>query len=477
MRTLRFLVLGCPSLLLALAPVAACESSSTSSPGAFTAEAGTFEAGPLPEAAPPPPDAAPDAPPVPSGVLLTVLEGSLPKKDVRVLFHDATGAVTGESKTDATGVARVATAPAMVTVLTSRSILGGQLVPAQVTFLAVADGDKLTVTLPDLAPPPSVLVGHYQVSFADPAAGATSYDVSVSDGCTNSAQAVTEPVTVDLYPQCLAAKNAVLARGLDDTGAVVGYAFAKGVATPAANATSNVGALAFAAPFITTLHATNIPATATPEAQTLYSLVAEQPYYESTPTGTIASVAGLTRATAAGFADAYQSYVSMRSVASTFSSSGFVRREAPSASPPVFDFATALPFVTDATATGIGRPDVTVATTAPVTATDGGAVLLVWTDATTGRDDTWTFIVPASGTSFKVPALPADAAAFVPTAGAFVDDVTFVEATQLPGYKELKSVPVDPTANEPIQVITKPNVPLPAAGTVRFTHWNSGARG
>jgi hypothetical protein len=476
MRTLRFLVLGCPSLLLALAPVAACESSSSPSSGTFTAEAGTFEAGPLPEAAPPPPDAAPDAPPVPIGVLLTVLEVGLPKPDVRVLFHDATGAVIGESKTDATGVARVATAPAMVTVLTSRSVVGGLLVPAQVTFLAVADGDKLTVTLPDPGPA-LVLLGHYQVSFAGPAAGATNYDVGVSDACISSAQAVTAPVTVDLYPNCIAAKNAVLARGLDLTGAVVGFASAKGIATPAANATSNVGALAFAAPFITTLHATNIPATATPEAQTLYSLVAEQPYYESIPTGTIASVGGVTRATAAGFADAYQSYVSMRSVADIFSSSGFVRREAPSASPPVFDFATALPFVTGATVTGIGRPDVTVATAAPVTGTDGGALLLVWTDATTNRDDTWTFIVPASGTSFKVPALPADAAAFVPTAGAFIDDVTFIEATQLPGYKELKSVPVNPTLVEPIQVITQPNVPLPAAGTVRFTHWNSGTRG
>ena len=66
------------------------------------------------------------------------------------------------------------------------------------------------------------------------------------------------PLTVDLFPGCLAAKNAVLARA-DDSNAVVGAAFAKNVAKPAANATVNVGALTFAAPSVTTFHATNLP--------------------------------------------------------------------------------------------------------------------------------------------------------------------------------------------------------------------------
>jgi hypothetical protein len=307
--------------------------------------------------------------------------------------------------------------------------------------------------------------------------GAVNYNAFVADACATIAVAVDLPITVNLVPGCLAAKNTVLASAYDVNNVVVGAAFAKNVATPAANATANVGPLTFAAPSITTFHATNLPATAAATmGQAYYSLVNDKTFYEA-PVGDPSSVAGATIATATGFAEAYQSSVSVRAAASLFSYSGFVRREAPSASPPAFDFATALPFVTGATATGTGRPDVTVDTAAAFAGTDGAALLLVWADATTRRDDTWTFIVPATGTSFKVPALPADAAAFLPTAGAFIDDVTFIEATHLQGYKELKTVPVAPLQNSPIDVVSDPTVPLPAAGTVRFTTWNSHSRG
>jgi hypothetical protein len=366
----------------------------------------------------------------------------------------------------------------MVTVLTSRPVQGGPSDAAPVTFLAVEDGDKLTVTLPDPAPPTPPVVGHYDVSFAGPVVGAVNYNAFVADACATSAVAVDLPITVNLVPGCLAAKNTVIARAYDGSNVVVGAAFAKNVAKPAANATVNVGALTFAAPSITTFHATNLPATAAASVwQAYYSLVNDQAFREPSPVGEVSSVAGASVARATGFAEAYQSSVSVRAAASMFSYSGFVRREAPSASPPAFDFATALPFVTGATATGTGRPDVTVDTPGAFTGTDGAALLLVWTDATTLSEDTWTFIVPATGTSFKVPALPADAAAFLPTAGAFIDDVTFIEATHLQGYKELKTVPVAPLQNSPLDVLSDPAVPLPAAGTVRFTTWNSHSRG
>ena len=64
----------------------------------------------------------------------------------------------------------------------------------------------------------------------------------------------------------------------------------------------------------------------------------------------------------------------------------------------------------------------------------------------------------------------------MPNGTAFVDDVTFFEATQLPGYKELKALPVSPLKNTSLD-IGDGRTPLPAAGTVRITRWVSGQRG
>jgi hypothetical protein len=366
----------------------------------------------------------------------------------------------------------------MVTVLTTRPYMGGPGDAAQVSFLAVEDGDTLVVTLPDPAPPPDVIFASYAVSFAGAAANApVQYNVALNSGCGAGAQSVDLPITVPMYGSCALAQNTLLASATDGSGAVVGYSFLKNVAKPAAGATPAVGPLTFAAPSTTTFHATSLPAaTASLEFQNFYFLANEQLFYGNNVVGLVTDVGGTAVPTATGFADALQSFVSMRALAGVSSSSGFLRREAPSAAPPAFDFATALPFVSTSAATGTGRPDVTTSTTAPVTTADGAALLLVWTDAATGRADTWTFIVPPTAINFTVPALPADATAFVPAAGAFIDTVSIVEATQLPGYKELKSLPVQPLLTEPLDVILNRQKALPKPGTVRITSWSSNRR-
>ena len=109
--------------VVALPFFVACEDgNNTSSSGGFTVpEGGSFEAGPPSEAGPVAEggtDASIDTFVPPKGAKVTVTKNGAAAADIRVIAHDATGAVTGDVKTNATGVANFATAPSMITVLT-----------------------------------------------------------------------------------------------------------------------------------------------------------------------------------------------------------------------------------------------------------------------------------------------------------------------------------------------------------------------
>jgi hypothetical protein len=261
MRQLRLLALLAPALLLL--PVA-CEDSSSSPAAAFTFEAGPgFEAGPPAEAGPLPDGGADvdvDAfvpPVVPKGVSVTVVDDLLVgKANVRVISHDATGAVIADQKTDATGKLTIATAPSAVTVLATA---GSAATP--VTYFAVADGDKLVVRLqPTVLVNPSP-VSHYSVAFTPPAgAPVPTATVVVGKGCGGSSADTSAPLVVDLFPNCVGAANAVLASGSDLNGAFAGFAFKKGVAKPADGATDPVTLPVWAAAGQTKLDTVNLPA-------------------------------------------------------------------------------------------------------------------------------------------------------------------------------------------------------------------------
>jgi hypothetical protein len=51
--------------------------------------------------------------------------------------------------------------------------------------------------------------------------------------------------------------------------------------------------------------------------------------------------------------------------------------------------------------------------------------------------------------------------------------VSFIEATQLPGYKEVKALPIAPGSG--VNIIA-PSTPLPAAGTLRVTQFGRSTR-
>ncbi len=481
MRQLRLLALAAPALLLV--PVVACEDSSSGSATPFTFEAGPgFEAGPTPEAGPlPADDAGVDAadvfvPPAPKGVTVTVLDDVLPKANVRVISQDATGAVLGDAKTDATGKLAIAAAPSMVTVLVTTS--GA---PSPVSFLAVADGDNLVVRIPPAVLSEQSPTGQYAITFTPGGAG-QSVRANVYVGGTYGCQATSDdtsapaPFTIDLFPTCLAASNTVFAQGTNGQFATDGFSFKKGVAAPVnANMPVNVTLPAWTTPGTTTLKATNIPGGSIQNTSSLYMIAGGASFQANAGTLGNLTSAGQDYVTATGFADAYQAVVRTHDDVGNFTvESSIVRREtttAPAtATLATFDFANSLPYITNAAVdtTTASRPVLTLTSDSPLTAADAGVVVLSWTTATQGNAS-WTFVVPASAAAtFKAPALPTDAEAvtFTPVGGVGVDSVVFFEATQLPSYKEAKLLPISPRAT--LRLLDE-SVALPANGTVRLT--------
>ena len=112
--------------------------------------------------------------------------------------------------------------------------------------------------------------------------------------------------------------------------------------------------------------------------------------------------------------------------------------------------------------------DVTLTAESSLASADGGMVSLEWT-ITGGvvQSRQWMFVVPPSTTTFKLPALPTDATGHVPGANLAVASVTFVEASQLAGYSQLKALALPITGDMPFAGDS--NKALPANGTVKVT--------
>jgi hypothetical protein len=133
------------------------------------------------------------------------------------------------------------------------------------------------------------------------------------------------------------------------------------------------------------------------------------------------------------------------------------------------DFNTALPAISNVVINQAtpGRPDVAITSKDPLTVADGAVVTLEWFPPGLDFRSTWTFVVPSTSTTFKAPAVPADASSFVPPTLPSLGSVIFFEATQLPGYGDVKKLPVS-TGSTPLDVLDNQR-PLPANGTVRIS--------
>jgi hypothetical protein len=357
----------------------------------------------------------------------------------------------------------------MVTVLGTRFVTDSilpQLVPT--TFQGVSDGDNLLVDISDTnSGGPSA--GEYSVSFAAPFGGATvDYLASVGD-CVGIATQVATPLVLQVEASCVSAQNSILASARDANQVDLAFGFAKNLGKPGATPLA-VGPLSFTARGLTKVTATNIPATGSHYSELL--AISNGASFFSTITGGALDTGDLTFATATGFAEAYQASVTTQLYSGGTNRRTLIRREAttaPASATLAFDFASALPSITNVVVdrTNVVRPKVTLSTSAPFTSADGAVVALGWFPAD-GPDARWTFVVPPTTTTITVPALPADASAYAPNDSSNVPELAFVESSLLPGYAELKKLPISAGG----LTVADTSKPLPLAGTVRITHWD-----
>ncbi|MBX3211096.1 MAG: hypothetical protein KF850_03615 [Labilithrix sp.] len=418
------------------------------------------------------PDAEPDAPVVQPPVSVTVFGKAGPEADVRVVFHDANGAVLETKLTGADGKAtRSAGAiPAMASALLSQD--GSRRI---VTWTGVEDGDQLAVHDVDSTFQES-MVGAFAVTFPGPFsdAGATSYEARASD-CYNYTEG--QSTTINLLSYCVSgAKSSVLVQARNGAGDLVGHSFSKGNTVPTDGGTVAVATGAWRVPASVSLSLAGLPSDTYGEMDLLE--IADGYGYLAGATEGLETQAIF--ATASTFADALQAS------ASFYDEEGpgkrvLAKRVAPTAAI-ALDAAELLPPITSSAVSGTdARRPVLRWTSSSTAGADGG---LVRTGFFTPDDAyvAWTFVVPPGSTSVTAPAMPAEAESFLPAAGDagpadfMPPTVVFIEADVLPSYtafRRLQGSLVD--HNLPFQGYRLP--PLPANGAYRATVRSSGDRG
>ncbi|MDB4933932.1 MAG: hypothetical protein JWP87_904 [Labilithrix sp.] len=478
MRPLRLLALV-PSVVPALLVAVSCKEVARGPGAASSREAGPanddVEPGPRREAGVKRDAAAgDDAHSPPRGVTVTVMDGTTPREAVRVISHDAAGAVIGEAQTDGAGKATFdgdAAAPAMITVLDSAAAKA----PAAVTFLGVEDGDKLTVDLRGQVQADPAQLGSYSVGFAanDVTKDATLYQAYVGGSCSGQAEDAKAPIVVPLVDSCLGAKNAALVRASGKDGDL-GFAFAKDIAKPSGKKAVDVPMKEFKAAGVTQVKARHLPEGGEFSAR-LGALANGRLFAMSEKGGTLDT--GIDYATPTGFADGYQTSVTMTSHPDGGGSAQttLTRREPTmalaSSNLAAFNMESALPLLTTPEVVDkvAGRPEITIKSEAPIKVADYGVLRLSWTAEEDGgtSNGAWTVIMPPTTTSVTLPALPDDAKLFTPVSPITVRTVTILDVSTIPSYTQAKNT-VPMPASAPLDLVDLGR-PLAFPGLVKVT--------
>ncbi len=150
-----------------------------------------------------------DGAPIPAGdVDVSVTVATKPRADVRVVFHDASGAVLSDTKTDATG--HTHGAGKQVTVVSPDPSIEDSTLTL-LTYSDVEPGDRLVVDIPGPEPEPAPL-GVVNVAFQVDPAITSGYDIFV--GRCGSASADSSPVAVQVFDACRTASGKTVVYGV-----------------------------------------------------------------------------------------------------------------------------------------------------------------------------------------------------------------------------------------------------------------------
>jgi hypothetical protein len=390
-------------------------------------------------------------PPAPVTVRVTTRSG--PKAGVRVVFHDGSGAVLETKLTGNDGTAISAGAiPAMASVL-----LGDTATKHIVTWTDIESGDVLQARDYEAADQ----LGAYLITPPSASDGALSYRYTA--GACSTAKGDSQPATLPISPDCVGAQGAVLAQASTGSGSSV-YGFKKGNALPVDGGTVNVATSAWAAPSSVDVTVANLPPDTFVQKEFLQ--IADGVGFLTLPS------TENTFPAATGFADGYQATAHWEAGSSFQVIS---KRVAPTASI-TLDASQALPLITSsAVAEGNSLRPVFSWTSTSTSSADGGVVHVDYR-GTADATYRWSFVVKPGSLSVTAPALPAEAAAFMPE---IVDggsspysppEVYFFESDLLPNYAALRKMPalLERYGQRPISELLPP---LPQIGNARVTFY------
>ena len=381
-----------------------------------------------------------------TGVTVTVRRAGAPAPNVRVIFHDANGAVTGDFHTDATGVVTGA-APKQVTIVGAEGVTQGAKLPL-LTYSDVADGDALLVDIP--GPVSTATTGAYQVNITPPNGGASSYEVRA--GYCNATGTDNGPFTIPLKDKCRGTGKGTVLGIAYGTNFGTMLAHQTGLALPGASATENVGLITWYVPKTATVTIKGLGPMPRGGGGTLELFKDGVAFPEVETNG--GGALGLTVKIPDGLHDEYMAIISHKTdLNSTFSSERFYLRRKhnlplQSASGDIaieFDASLATPLIDDvavAMPTPL-RPELTWVTGASsgLTVVHGIYAQVLWFGDV---PSSWLFVVDPSHPSVKAPELPADLTALAPGASAqLVGHVTIVSSSRANSFPRMKKLAMD----------------------------------
>ncbi|HVJ88386.1 MAG TPA: hypothetical protein VM580_01195 [Labilithrix sp.] len=407
------------------------------------------------------PDAPPDAPPPPPAVTVKVVDEHGPQADVRVVFHDANGEVLETKLTGADGKATsVGALPAMASALIVRD--GGHEI---VTWTGLEDGDELAVhAMPEIgeaSEDPSI------GSFAVTAPPTESSWTATASDCSG------EGSQINLYRNCAPAPTTAVR--VTSSSNPPEFAFAKGITVPTDGGVVPVSTGEWTEAMTVDVNATNSP---DDHFSAAYFIEIADGYPYTAIGGNEGS--GPPYYVGPGFADALQaSFVIRHNDFEERHKAQLIAKRVPPTETIDIDLAQVLPKIEEASVGGesVRRPE--FSWTGNTANTDGGIVRIRFGGIDQGEYH-WTLVVPPGSSTVKAPALPTEAASFLPAEDAIFGEtyatphIVFVEADFLSSYKEFRqqqgSLVTMNRLNDFTRSLTPP--PMPVNGTVRATAWN-----
>lgn len=430
------LLSGVASLL-----AAACLSKSDTPPGAALPDGGLPEGSvsTLPDGALPT-DAGLDAFVDPTKVTVTVTRDGAPLAGAIVVFHDSTGAVIDSGPTDATGRAtHAAVAQMMVTAATEGVSSNGSVLRNLVTFVGVEGGDNLVVFAPPATNTPAPVT--MNVPSNPPAASSLRGYTGASD-CQAFALPAATTVTASFRRECANATVTYLEVAFGLTGTPTGYSFLKGQPLPtgATNITTMPAWSTAMGSF-----SVNVTNAGSGSWEAGFRQIADGAPNATSRTFLLTGGAGnATFPTYTGYPEALQSEVMVVTPnLNRASVRAMSRRAANTATSESYDGSQMMPEITAVTVDSatVERPLTSWTAAAPLSAADGGAAILRWTEYLDASylQHAWIMVVPPGSTSQRAPALPPALAGFAPATPSVTPFVGFVESDLFANYAEVRA--------------------------------------